>query len=145
VREGFWKAAVAMAKDHPFGVGVGNFPFYYPLYAPLSGNYEYHIAISDSHNLFLDAAAETGVIGLMLLVGFFATLVYSGIRSVASAHSSADDRVRDVGLALAAALGAGILMHLTFSYAYYPFEWVIAALVGSLPRVVARRAAGAAP
>jgi O-antigen ligase len=139
VREGFWTAALHAASDHPFGVGVGNFPFYYPLYAPLAGRYEYQVGLADAHNVFLDVAAETGIAGLVLFVGFFAALFYAGIRyAVAAGRRMAGGAMPNIAIALTASLAAGATMHLTYSYPYYPFEWVLAGIVGSVPVLLAR-------
>jgi O-antigen ligase len=142
VREGYWIAALESVRHHPLGVGVGNFPFYYPLYAPLDLSYEYQVGLSDAHNLFLDVAAETGVVGLVLLAAFFLSLLYGGFRSsLAGAWTRArGDPLANIGLALTAALAGGLLMQLTYSYSYYPFVWVLAGVAGSLPLVLARRA-----
>jgi putative inorganic carbon (HCO3(-)) transporter len=139
VREGFWTAAVDMAKDHPFGVGVGNFPFYYPVYAPLAGRYEYQVAVSDAHNVFLDVAAETGVVGFLLFVSFYAAMFLAAIRGVLRAgRRLVAGALPNISLALTMSFVAGATMHLTYSYPYYPFEWVLAGMVGSLPLLLRR-------
>jgi putative inorganic carbon (HCO3(-)) transporter len=139
VREGFWRAAVNLTKDHPFGVGVGNFPFYYPLYAPLAGRYEYQVAVSDAHNVFLDVAAETGVVGFLLFVSFYVSMFVAALRSVLRAgRRLVGGALPNIGLVLSMSFVAGATMHLTYSYPYYPFEWVLAGMVGSLPLLLAR-------
>lgn len=130
VRIGYWIAAVRLSSDHPLGVGVGNFPFYYPEYAPISNKYEYLSELADAHNLFLEATAETGIVGGALFLGFVVVLVTTGLRFA--------DRCRDTYLAttttaLALVFAAGATMHFTYSYFYYPFEWVLAGLVSALP------------
>ena len=55
-----WKAAVAMAADHPLGIGQGNFSRYV-------GDYQPDIPGKDTHNTYLRALAELGVPGLLLL------------------------------------------------------------------------------
>lgn len=138
VRAGYWITGAHVAVDHPFGVGVGNFPFYYPLYAPLSDRYEYQVAVADAHNVFLDAAAETGVVGFLLWTGFFVALIVAGLRAAIRAGASrAAGGLPNMALALSASLAAGATMHLTYSYAYYPFEWVLAGMVGTLPTLLA--------
>jgi hypothetical protein len=131
VRTGYWIAAARMSADHPLGVGVGNFPFYYPEYAPLSLRYEYLSELADAHNLFLEAAAETGLVGGMLLLAFVVTVVVQGLLSAGRAPQN--DDLPTTGTALAFAFAAGATMHLTYSYVYYPFEWVVAGLVATLP------------
>jgi hypothetical protein len=128
IRVGYWIAAIQTAAHHPLGVGVGNFPFYYPQFAPLSVKYEYFSRIADAHNLFLEAAAETGIVGGLLFLGFVVGLLGRGVRLAAKAEPA----LRAVFLGLAAAYATGALMHLTYSYFYYPFEWVLAGLLGAI-------------
>jgi O-antigen ligase len=129
VRVGYWIAAIKTTADHPLGVGVGNFPFYYPQLAPLSPRYEYLAQLADAHNLFLEAAAETGILGGALFGGFVLGLLFRGFR-IATAMRGAP--LRPVALALVGAYATGALMHLTYSYFYYPFEWVLAGLLGAI-------------
>jgi hypothetical protein len=144
VRQSYWIAGVRTAADHPFGVGVGNFPFYYPLDAPLSTDYEYTTSLTDAHNVFLDVAAETGIVGFLLWSGFFITLIVAALRhAIAAGRARVSASLPNIGVALSLSLAAGLTMHLTYSYAYYPFEWVLAGMVGSLPVVLRRRHATA--
>ena len=56
-----WQAASRMASAHPWlGVGLGNFQAAYPDYRLL--NWEH--ALGHAHNVYLNAAAETGLLGL---------------------------------------------------------------------------------
>jgi O-antigen ligase len=142
VREGYWIAAIETTRHHPLGVGVGNFPFYFPIYAPLDTRYEYAVGVTDAHNLFLDVAAETGVPGFLLFVAFVLSLLYGGFSS-ALARARARPRgspLANIGLALTAAFAGGLLMQVTYSYAYFPFVWLLAGVAGSLPLLMARDA-----
>jgi O-antigen ligase len=132
VRAGYWIAAIKTAAQHPLGVGVGNFPFYYPQYAPLSPRYEYLAQLADAHNLFLEASAETGILGAALFLTFVLALLVSGFRVAAMAR---DTTLRPVALALVGALAASALMHLTYSYFYFPFEWVLIGILAAIPQV----------
>lgn len=133
VRVGYWLAAVDMSAAHPFGVGTGNFAFFYPDYAEITPSYEYYSRITDAHSWFLEAFAETGILGGSAFLAFVLTLVVSGLRTGRST-------VADWGPSLTALTVAFVvfsLMHLTYSVFYYPYEWVVAGLI------VARVAAGA--
>ncbi len=65
-----WKITVNSIVQHPvLGVGIGN-------YAKVLGeNIDASKRGASAHNLYLDFAAETGVMGGGLVVGFFLTLV----------------------------------------------------------------------
>jgi O-antigen ligase len=132
VRVGYWIAAVKTAAQHPLGVGVGNFPFYYPQYAPLSPRYEYLSQLADSHNLLLEAAAETGLLGAALLLTFVLVLLISGFQI---ALTTTETSLRLVALALVGAFATGALMHLTYSYFYFPFEWVLIGTLAAIPQI----------
>lgn len=74
-RTPIWLAATRIFIDHPWlGVGPGNYPLamldggyarYLPWYPPNTGGVE------QAHNLPIQVAAETGVLGLIGLLGFF--------------------------------------------------------------------------
>jgi O-antigen ligase len=63
-----WQAAFGMMNDHPLtGVGLGNYEVVYPRYALMNWKF----ALGHAHNYYLNALAETGVIGLAgYLVGW---------------------------------------------------------------------------
>ncbi len=68
-----WQAAWGMFSDHPWlGVGIGNYAAAYPAYALP----RWYLALGHAHNYYLNAAAETGLVGLMayLLLGAAAFL-----------------------------------------------------------------------
>ncbi len=56
-----WKASAKMLKDHPLGVGPGNFYQYI-------GHYNPALAGRDAHNAFVRCAAELGVQGIVVYV-----------------------------------------------------------------------------
>ncbi len=63
-----WRAALAMALDHPLmGVGLDNFLYYYPQYILPEARLEPDI--SHPHNLLLDFWLRTGVLGVVALAG----------------------------------------------------------------------------
>jgi O-antigen ligase len=126
VRVGYWDASLNIASVHPLGVGVGNYTFYYPRYAPISGRYEFYPGVADSHSWYLDALAETGFLGAALLVVFAFGLPIAALR-----RRAADGDDHHLVRALAISWLAVAIMHLSYSYFYYPFEWVLAGLVGS--------------
>jgi len=130
VRVGYWLAAVDIIEARPGGIGVGNFAFHYPNYASFEGKYEFEASIADAHNLFLEAAVETGVIGGFLLLGFAGAILLHGGRA-SRGPGSGWRRATAAGLTAAAA--GGFLLHMTYSFFYFPFEWVVIALVAGLP------------
>jgi probable O-glycosylation ligase (exosortase A-associated) len=59
-RIAYWKAALEMACDHPFGIGLGNFHHYVMEYVPGL------TVVRSAHNTFMECLAETGWAGLAL-------------------------------------------------------------------------------
>ena len=70
LRIGIWVSTIPMIADHPFtGVGWGAFKFIYPQY-----NYylaDPSITIYHAHNLYLNTAAEVGIVGALAYFWYF--------------------------------------------------------------------------
>jgi len=61
-RPAYWRAAASDASAHPFvGSGAGSFDDYWLVHRPISAYVE------DAHSLYLETAAELGLVGLVLL------------------------------------------------------------------------------
>jgi hypothetical protein len=66
-RTEFWKAAWEMAKDHPFGAGIGGFQFYAPSYIAQdvnTGNSRNRAV----HSTWFEALSEIGYLGMGALI-----------------------------------------------------------------------------
>ena len=70
VRVGIWVSTTAMISDHPFvGIGWGAYQFVYPQY-----NYyvaDPNIIIYHAHNIYLNYAAEVGIVGALAFFWYF--------------------------------------------------------------------------
>ena len=70
VRVGIWVSTSAMISDHPFtGIGWGAYQFVYP-------QYNYYVADPDiiiyhAHNIYLNYAAEVGIVGALAFFWYF--------------------------------------------------------------------------
>lgn len=73
-----WRGAWAMAKDHPLGVGVGQFFAHIGDYAPTMAN-------RDAHNTYLRCVTELGFHGLLLLL----ILIFNAFRMLRNIHTRA--------------------------------------------------------
>jgi putative inorganic carbon (hco3(-)) transporter len=108
--------AMQMVSDRPlFGVGVGNFGSHYPAYANQVGlssqDYLPIGARQYPHNLFLEMATETGLVGLLLFSGaMFVTLA-----TMFRARRTLLDRGEPGHAALVTALGIGVAGYLVAS------------------------------
>lgn len=92
-REEFNRAAIAMAMDHPIGVGINSFPLV------LTGEAEYrkHIRVMENeehagvaHHIYLLTAAETGWVGLAVFV--IIMLRFAGVTLVGAFRVRGPDR-----------------------------------------------------
>ncbi len=77
VRVGIWVSTLAMISDHPFaGIGWGAYQHVYP-------QYNYYVAdpnviIYHAHNIYLNYAAEIGIVGALAFFWyFFGTMIIS--------------------------------------------------------------------
>ncbi len=78
LRIGIWVSTISMIADHPFvGIGWGAFKFVYPQY-----NYylaDNSITIYHAHNLFLQTAAEVGIVGALAYFWYFFATMFQSI------------------------------------------------------------------
>lgn len=70
MRVGIWVSTIAMISDHPFaGIGWGAYQYVYPQY-----NYyvaDANIIIYHAHNIYLNYAAEIGIVGALAFFWYF--------------------------------------------------------------------------
>ncbi len=107
-----WETTPEIIAQHPFfGVGQGNFPAVSPSFglADVGG-----APFDHAHDLFLNVAAELGLVGLALLVVMLFELLNSARRSLANRKSEL--------YPLAVALSASLLGILVNSVTEYPLR-----------------------
>jgi O-antigen ligase len=127
--------ALSVWADHPvFGVGPGEFPFYYRDYSDEIG-----ISVKaqdrEAHNLYLGIAAETGSLGIIAFLGAVFVTLWQLARARRMALSSRPDLAAiatGFSLAIVAYLATGLFLHL--SYARY--FWLVLALGGAAAVVI---------
>ncbi|MBR6013041.1 MAG: O-antigen ligase family protein [Selenomonadaceae bacterium] len=78
LRIGIWVSTISMIADHPFiGAGWGAFKFVYPQY-----NYylaDTSITIYHAHNLYLQTAAEVGIVGALAYFWYFFGTMFASL------------------------------------------------------------------
>ena len=78
LRVGIWVSTISMIADHPFvGIGWGAFKFVYP-------QYNYYLqdttqTIYHAHNLYLQTAAEVGIVGALAYFWYFFATMFQSI------------------------------------------------------------------
>lgn len=84
-RMDLWKQTLNMSKDHPFGVGAGNWAVRMPLYARNFSDVSRGLGFKSqqwgkAHNDFLEYFSEIGIIGGVLYAGIFVLGIYYAVR-----------------------------------------------------------------
>jgi O-antigen ligase len=73
-----WAAGINMFLAHPvLGVGAGNYSAAYPQYSVVC----WPDSVGHAHNYYINAAAETGVIGLVAFLALTVAMVFAGWRA----------------------------------------------------------------
>ncbi len=114
-----WKSGYKMIKDHPFGVGAGNFMQYI-------GRYSEQFKGRDAHNTYVRCAAEMGLPGFALLLFLIANAVVM-LRKIQHRIVQLPQEKRTeyqmVGSALAASLGVFVVCGFTGTMLYIEAFW----------------------
>ncbi|CAB4921090.1 unannotated protein [freshwater metagenome] len=148
-RTELWRAGLQVAEDHPLtGVGIGNFVVVSERYAQQVGTLRFaEVLLEDPkpvHNAIIESVAETGVVGLVLLLG--------AVGACMTAAARAARRFRRLGLpdlelvaqlvlvAQIAIVTAGMFLPVTYSRQLWMLLAIGPALLG-----IALRMRAAAP
>ena len=119
-RVSFWEGALAATKQYfPVGSGVGSFVAVYPTVEDLdlvAPNYVNH-----AHNEYIEIALETGLVGLLAVLGYLVILA----RSAWSAFRTRDWPLRAAGLVV-------VLVMLAHSAVEYPLRNYVLLIVWAL-------------
>ncbi len=79
-----WRNTLLMIKSKPlFGVGLGNWQFYYPIYARkgrVDSDFNEERQAKRTHNDYLQFTAELGIVGIVLLLWFLGNMLYLASR-----------------------------------------------------------------
>jgi putative inorganic carbon (hco3(-)) transporter len=129
--------ALQMFADHPIlGVGLGNYPPLYQKYA-LRFGLEFRSEIRQAHNLYLEIASETGLLGLFS----FAVLIWGIFKSIRKAYQSLAEKgltsVSNMVVAYAFGFFGFLLAGMFIHAAYFRSFWVLAGVALSIPRMAA--------
>jgi O-antigen ligase len=107
-RAGLWRAAVAMWRERPLtGLGPDNFRWAHAASASGPAG-DTHETLIPANNLFLEAAATTGTLGLLALVGALAATARAAGRALQRAARGSADAV---WAAVLLALTVGVAVH----------------------------------
>lgn len=130
-------AGLRMWLDHPLiGVGPNNFEVRYPEYAEAIGLDERPEQRS-AHNLYLEALAETGLLGALPFFALIGLALAGGWR----ARSRLPGTDALLGEGLFVALTAFLICAMTLNSAYARYEWIFLGLGLTAGRLARRPAA----
>ena len=111
-------SAMEIAADNPRGVGIGNYPVYYPFYRDASVRFN----LIESHTAYLTILVETGLLGLLAFLGVLGT---SFVATARAAWRSADPTIHALAVgAMAASIGLAA-QAFTYSLENSKFWWLI--------------------
>jgi putative inorganic carbon (hco3(-)) transporter len=132
-----WRAAWEMFKDHPLGVGPGNFPVRFPEYqGQLFGSHG--MRGREVHSLWFSLLSELGIPGALLYVLLFRANWRSLWHLMKLPNDQGQNRLA-VLLSVAFLAGlAGYFASGTFvSVLYYPHYWYLTAMIVATEKLLA--------
>ncbi|ABU59157.1 O-antigen ligase family protein [Roseiflexus castenholzii] len=135
------EVAIAIVADNPiFGVGRGNYRLHYRDYINeiegAGSNTE-----RDAHNLYLEVAAEQGIVGLVVFVGLLAT-VWGRLRAAELLFVAAGERrMADLSVAVKVGLLGYLVTSLFLHGAYGYMLWLQVGMAVALVVIAQREAA----
>jgi putative inorganic carbon (HCO3(-)) transporter len=127
-RSQVWSAAVRITLDHPIvGVGVDNFQYFYPIYSGRDDE------LNHAHNLFLNTAAERGILGLLTFV-IIVVVVFRRLSVLMARAARPFQRALVAGLV---GSFAAYFVHSMFDVSYYDYKilllfWLLVGVTASL-------------
>jgi O-antigen ligase len=105
----FWSVALDMQRDHPWlGVGPDNFRWQFAAYSGIAAD---HLGIH-AHNQYLEALADTGLVGLVAQVWLLGALVVTAWRQATLPRAAVvrDGGVGEIAWPWRAAVLAGLVV-----------------------------------
>ena len=137
-----WVVALSIFKDHPiFGVGLANYEAY---------SQEYILRLGllprgedrQAHSLYLEVAAERGVVGLLVLFALMSYCARNIIRSYQRLIKRGETEIAGVVGAFGIALFAYLLCLLFLHDSYARFFWMVIAMGLALPNIIEHQGCG---
>jgi hypothetical protein len=138
-RLGEMRVALAVFTDHPLlGVGLGNYEHYFQQYS-LMLDLPQRGADRAAHSIYMELAAERGLVGLTAYFVLIWYTVRTILRSIRVLRAAGSGLVADQAAAYGFAL-LGYLVTATFLHDRSRFFWVLLGICLSFPSIAAREA-----
>jgi O-antigen ligase len=144
-RPELWLVARRMFEDRPLaGVGIANFPFESHKYVREPGNLNFVPLIDErvaAHNIYLQQLAETGIVGLALLLCVIAACLAAAVRAARRFDALGDRPLATLARASAAAMVGFLVPSIFISDSTDKRLWIVLALGPALLGLARRQAA----
>jgi len=117
----FTDLALRSIRERPIlGVGIGNFPWRTSYYLAET---TFDLRGDNVHNVLLSAAAELGIVGLLLLIAAIVSGAIAAVRVLSAANG--DDRAARMALlaAFVALFAVGFLDHYPWTQIHFQVAW----------------------
>jgi O-antigen ligase len=149
-RSELWLVAWRMSQDHPLiGVGLNNFSGEAGNYVRRPGTLRNVELIADrpllAHNSFLEVQADTGLIGLVMYVGFSLSCLGAALAAARRFEARAERSLAELSRATAVAIIAMLSASVFLSIATDERTWLLLALGPTLLGIASRGGRDAAP
>lgn len=129
-----YRIALAMYADSPvFGVGINCSSVAWPLYAT-SGQLSHHKWLI-THNTLLQALGETGTVGFVLLVSFFAAVIRRAWK-LGRANIPGRESVVEIMATLEIAFWGFLICGLSGGYVMSWFPYLLAGFIGATGKIL---------
>ncbi len=120
-----WANTLEMIKDKPlFGTGIGNWQFYYPLFAQkgaIDKDFNEDRQAKRAHNDYLQIAAELGLPGIILFLWFLGSLIFCGLKIIRSDESQEWAFLGIAGISAIISIMGNAMFSFPFQEALPPF------------------------
>jgi len=128
-----WEASLLLLKDHPFGVGAGNF-------FQVIGRYNDRCVGRDAHNTFVRCYSELGVQGLLVFLALIGNAIWvlrRVWREAALLPEESQKHVMWLSYGFAISLATALACSMTVTLVYVEALWWLMVLPVCLERAVA--------
>jgi O-antigen ligase len=145
-RTELWLVAWRMSEDRPLaGVGIANFPFESHNYVREPGNLKFVRLIVDeplaAHNIYLQQFAETGIVGLALLICVIVACLRAAVRAARRFDALGAGALASLARASAVAMVGFLVASIFISDSTDRRLWIVLALGPALLGLARRQAA----
>ncbi|HYI08013.1 MAG TPA: O-antigen ligase family protein [Thermoanaerobaculia bacterium] len=141
VRKLYTAAGLAMFDTNPvLGIGAGHYPRHFPEYANMVGStlFDYHSAgsLGHPHGLWLEVAAETGLVGVAAFSALLAAMFLSLRTAYRRLMTRGDPHLAMLAIALAAGLAGYLAASIFLHESQLRYIGLYAGFVAGISRLV---------